>query len=228
MQPEMVLIGDAVTAHPDVRLVLALREARGPIDRRPAAEAAERDRLADFTTVPIEIGVAPAIDVGVRIQPVAVANADKAAALGAATDEHILAGLHLAVDKNHRAANVANRHGGGGAKAVNHHLVIVRCLIDFAVSNERWGKFGRGSDTVVRFGFAVPDGLERAASDGGDIIRAQDIGIGAMFESGSLGRLPAASLAHRIGFEAPFADSDKMPPGIPPGDEVPIDAIADP
>lgn len=71
-----------------------------------------------------------------------------------------------------------NRHGGGGAKAVNHHLVIVRCLIDFAVGNERWGKFGRGSDTVVRFGFAVPDGLERAASDDGDIIRAQDIGSG--------------------------------------------------
>lgn len=52
--------------------------------------------------------------------------------------------------------------------------------------------------------------------------------MGAMFESGSLGRLPAASLAHRIAFEVPFADSDKMPPGIPPGDEVPIDAIAEP
>jgi hypothetical protein len=157
---------------------LALREARGPIDRRPAAEAAERHRLADFTTVPIEIRVAPAIGVGVWIQPVSVAYADRIAALGAATDEHILAWLSLAIDRDHRAANVANRHGGGGAKAVNHHLVIVRCLIDFAVGNERWGKFGRGSDTVVRFGFAVPDGLERAASDGGDIIRAQDIGSG--------------------------------------------------
>jgi hypothetical protein len=155
----------------------------------------------------------------VRIQPVAVANADRAAALGAATDEHILAGPRLAIDKDHRAANVANRHGGGGAKAVNHHLVIVRCLIDFAVGNERRGKFGRGSDTVVRFGIAVPDGLKRALPTVETSYARRTLGVEAMFESGSLGRLPAASLAHRIAFEVPFGDRDKMPPGIPPGDE---------
>src|ERR671918_1165641 len=52
--------------------------------------------------------------------------------------------------------------------------------------------------------------------------------VGAMLAAGSLGRLPDASFDHRMAFDVPFADSERMPPGMPPGDAVPKDAVAVP
>ena len=50
------------------------------------------------------------------------------------------------------------------------------------------------------------------------------LGVGALLASGSPGRFPNASLAHKIAFDVPFEDNDRMPPG----DEVPNDAVAVP
>src|SRR5438128_2002065 len=85
--PERVLVGDPVTLHPDVRLVLPLSQARGPIDRRAAADAPRRLRLSGLRTAPIEVGIAPTEVVRVRVQPVAMTDADGAAVGRAATNE---------------------------------------------------------------------------------------------------------------------------------------------
>src|SRR5215469_14007844 len=53
-------------------------------------------------------------------------------------------------------------------------------------------------------------------------------GVGASFASGSLGRFPNASFAHRIALERPLAESARIPPGMPPGDDVPNDAVTAP
>jgi hypothetical protein len=52
--------------------------------------------------------------------------------------------------------------------------------------------------------------------------------VGAMLAAGSPGRFPTGSFAHRIASAVPFADSARMPPGMPPGDAVPTDAMAVP
>src|SRR5260370_13583962 len=53
-------------------------------------------------------------------------------------------------------------------------------------------------------------------------------GVGFWLESGSCGKFPKASLAHRIPFDVPFADNERIPPGMPPGDDVPHEAVAVP
>src|SRR4029077_10609480 len=53
-------------------------------------------------------------------------------------------------------------------------------------------------------------------------------GVGCSLAAGSLGSFPKTSLTQRIALAVPLAESDSIPPGIPPGDAVPYDAIDNP
>ena len=108
---EVVLVVDAIPGGPCVWLVLSLREAGRPFHRGPASEVGRRLPLSHFATVPVEIGIAPAVSIGIRIEPLSMTDADGLTILAAAAHEHVLARLRLGKDEHDRATHVAIGHG---------------------------------------------------------------------------------------------------------------------
>src|SRR5271165_1849888 len=142
VRAERVFIRDAETSCRHIRLACALCQACRPVHRRSTTKPSWWRRLAQLYSLPIETCVAPAINIGVWVQPVAMTDSDRAAILRASAHKHVLTWNGLSVDEDHRPPDIPRRRCRRFAQAVNHDLVVVRCLVNLAIRHQRRSKLG--------------------------------------------------------------------------------------